>query len=315
MTQLNQYARRVSAPVVRRPRPKSGGGFTLIELLVVIAIIAILAAMLLPALAAAKQKAWLASCTSNLRQIGIGIDEYAGDNNDAVPPSGWKSGGNPWETHEVCRYSGVGQSPNNGTITEGPYGYGSLYFGDYVKNGKVFYCPAVLTGEFAYGTYAAAGYPWPAIPPGYLYLPNTYVRASYDYYPQSRQLDTTATTVGGNRYYLPTMTYQKITFTSPIAGNPAQSAITVVAGLKTSNVDQKKAMATDLLTSTITGLNHKLGGDPYGVNAVFGDGHVKFQTVSGHNGIKQSFYASYWNNGGPESDPNLFRVVMNTWLP
>src|ERR1035437_10147982 len=78
-------------------------GFTLIELLVVIAIIAILAAMLLPALAAAKAKAWRIQCVSQEKQLGVGFNLCQGDRNDMFPPACDQTGSAtagklPWES-------------------------------------------------------------------------------------------------------------------------------------------------------------------------------------------------------------------------
>jgi prepilin-type N-terminal cleavage/methylation domain-containing protein len=85
------YSKEIISKMKNTPDDLSGrrvcGAFTLIELLVVIAIIAILAAILLPVIASAKERANRAFCLNNVRQIGVGTTIYAGDNNNYVIPA------------------------------------------------------------------------------------------------------------------------------------------------------------------------------------------------------------------------------------
>ena len=100
-------------------------GFTLIELLVVIAIIAILAAILFPVFAKAREKARQASCLSNQRQLATGILSYTQDYDETLPPSG------RWNV------------PPSGTW--GQAGQPKIWYDvimPYVKNGQIFFCPS-----------------------------------------------------------------------------------------------------------------------------------------------------------------------------
>ena len=126
-------------PVTRR-------GFTLIELLVVIAIIAILAAILFPVFAKAREKARQASCLSNLRQLGTAVLSYAQDNDEVLPGPG---------------YWGTGAGDDNGP--NGRPWMPKIF--PYVKNSQIYLCPSLKASNVAYPGLPTS-YIWPELFPG-----------------------------------------------------------------------------------------------------------------------------------------------------
>ncbi len=110
--------------------------FTLIELLVVVAIIAILAGMLLPSLAQAREKAKGASCSSNLKQMSLGLISYTGDYDGYFVP--YKDPSAAHGASETDYWLGTYNSSGNYDLTK------NNYFGDYIGNcAKVFLCPTI----------------------------------------------------------------------------------------------------------------------------------------------------------------------------
>ncbi len=108
-------------------------GFTLIELLVVIAIIAILAAILFPVFAKAREKARETSCLSNVKQLMLACLQYATDYNEGLP-SAWQWNPNPWESAGWC-------TPAYPDWCD----WGSIFFTPiqpYIRNASILECPS-----------------------------------------------------------------------------------------------------------------------------------------------------------------------------
>jgi len=132
---------------------KKTGAFTLIELLVVIAIIAILAAMLLPALARAKARAQRINCTNNLKQVTLAHKLFAGDNGDFPAVSPISAGGiRDYTTPDL----GLSANANSGNANSGSHGVFRVFqvMSNELSTPKVLMCPA----EYESARQAAASF-------------------------------------------------------------------------------------------------------------------------------------------------------------
>jgi prepilin-type N-terminal cleavage/methylation domain-containing protein/prepilin-type processing-associated H-X9-DG protein len=231
----------------KRISPKQSG-FTLIELLVVIAIIAILAAMLLPALASAKERAKRISCVNNMKQMGVALVIYAGDFNDQLSPALYNANG-PYNAYYLTKNGGSKGALVDFTA-DPPVNHGVYYSTKIISVGKTFYCPSMGSGaseqiKYAYDNFTTNGV-WPAYNVAAQWNGN--LRSSYMYYPCSRQ------------YILPLV---------PTSG--------YVVAKKSTELTADHLTLTDLIYD-YDSIPHRSGSTAKALNVLWGDGHVKAST-------------------------------------
>ena len=292
--------------------------FTLIELLVVIAIIAILAAMLLPALAAAKEKAKRIQCVNSLKQMGIALQMYAPDNNGIYPTLKWSPAGSVWYPYEMARFT----APNDAGLDMGWENLGLLYITKLLPSGKIFYCgsnPRDPANPYTFEHYEDTTLKWPfgmfnTDPAG-----NKYARSGYSYFPQNRALDAPVAipnVPAAGSVALPTVNPRETSASKGGQGAAqAMSSWNVVTAIKENSVDPSKAMVSDNLASSAN-IFHKHGQSIAGVDALFGDGHVRWQEAKANpnlfnkNGVWKDIDAG--TGGSGQTD---IRYLMYSWQP
>jgi prepilin-type N-terminal cleavage/methylation domain-containing protein/prepilin-type processing-associated H-X9-DG protein len=245
--------------------------FTLIELLVVIAIIAILAALLFPVFAQARDKARQAACFSNLRQIGTALHMYLQDYDEQMPDCcmwgrawSWGAFGGPYELMGRCKQDGITKaSPPKDTYLgpeQTPPRFIQELLHPYVKNRQLWFCPSVDRNRF-FGTDPK----WPTYAyNGTTYIWNWYADPQYSPNPFSKRKAITISRLA--LAAIPRPAEAPVLWDMPY-WNPVKSPCT--------NISVPPAHAK-------------------GVNVLYADTHAKFSAYSGR--ISWDCFEDWWGD-------------------
>jgi prepilin-type N-terminal cleavage/methylation domain-containing protein len=238
----------ICARTVRQPRKWRTAAFTLIELLVVIAIIAILAALLLPALASAKDRARRAACQNNQHQLGLALQIYGGSNGDKImdltrppvtTPGGTPPGAWPWDLSNVF----ISAMMDNGCKKDVFYDPGFPSWD----------CDDTWNFETVYFGVSANAVPFRIT--GYLWLLKGIPQIPTDVY--------TPTKLGGDGNHPPAVTPFAACV---IISNPPKRVYANITSIGTAAFDTKNPQSTA----------HLVKGRPPGSDHGFIDGHVEW---------------------------------------
>jgi prepilin-type N-terminal cleavage/methylation domain-containing protein len=260
---------------------KRKAGFTLIELLVVISIIALLMAILMPALSRAKELAKRVVCANNLKQVGIAVSGYEGKYSGLIPnmydlaatlpgnddpaltgdlpnshdynPTTGKLTDKEEQHPYVCYRQDKYVTQPNGSKKLVAYRFACLYEARLLDDPKMFYCPSNKIEERKYQSYTNPE-PWGTLPQKYNTNNNAnqWVRAGYEWFPVPRH-----------------PVFEPFTL-----GNPPRPAAPATLCTRFENLDQSLPYCTDVMRTRDT-FSHKYG-NTMGLNALYPDGHVVF---------------------------------------
>ncbi len=246
-------------------------GFTLIELLVVIAIIALLLAILLPSLRMAKEQSRRMICATNLKALGTGFALYADAYDEKAIPNCYMDG---TETYNITAswmpwYSYiVGADDPALPDTAKPVQLGKLYSEGFVDIPDVYYCPTAQANK----------------------LRDEYIMK---YYTESELYKT--------------MPPHNSNWGIPVDDNRCRSNYMYYIWGKNTYLDLSvKPVVVDRLSSS-GGIAHRKNGEPYGINALFGDGHVNLTHTSTGTELYQLLQLGYADMG--QNLPNFIAIL------